>query len=173
MEYLGGEKAFLGREFLTWLWFQTESGTGTFDHPDGRIGVVLDDYLGFVSDEEEAQEASLKKGNPARSPEAWMALMSGKKLAKARVQLAQGERSWSALITGDGLKISSTKMPELGVEPGDDMVAARLTDLEDFFGLVDHLFVAFLRVRLGDGWDGFVSECMQWASSSLDKLSAR
>ncbi len=170
MDYLGGEKAFLGREFLTWLWYQTEHGSGTFPHDDGPIGVVLDDYLAFVSDEEDAQEAALRKGHPARCLEAWMALLAGKKLNKARIQFAQGERSWSTLIKGDGLSISATKLPDPDVEAGDDLVLARLTDLEDGFALIDSLFEQFLEFRLSEGWPGFSNDCLSWARKKVSTV---
>lgn len=167
MDYLGGEKAFLGREFLTWLWYQTEQGSGVFEHEGGQIGVVFDDYLAFVSDEEDAQETAVRKGHPARCVEAWTALLAGKKLSKARIQFAQGERSWSTLLKGDGLSASATKLPDPEVEAGDDLVLARLTDLEDGFALLDAMFAEFLAFRLSDAWPGFSNDCLTWARQKV------
>ena len=38
------EKAFLGREFLTWLWFKSEQTGGSIDVPGGKIIEVVFNY---------------------------------------------------------------------------------------------------------------------------------
>src|SRR5690242_11767747 len=98
-------QSFLGREFLTWLWFRCEADGGTFElpprgaasdaarprkkddepEPDREVGVVFNDYVSLVSDGDEREENILKKGSAHRSAEARMALLVGKLVAAAKL----------------------------------------------------------------------------------------
>ena len=71
-------QAFLGREFLTWLWFRCEADGGTFKIGDDEVGVIFNDYVSLVSDGDEREENILKKGSAHRSAEARMALLVGR-----------------------------------------------------------------------------------------------
>ena len=64
------QKAFLGKEFLTWLWFRSETG-GAMDLRGGRTAevemmgpIVLDAQYG------DARMTTLKGESPATAPEA-------------------------------------------------------------------------------------------------------
>ena len=47
--------AFLGEEFLTWLWFRLETKGGDFDLSGGRaVGVAFDDYLKLAPADDDA-----------------------------------------------------------------------------------------------------------------------
>ena len=58
---------FLGEEFLTWLWHQTETSGGDFELPGNReVGVSLDDFIAFAPRDDDETEHTLKKGSPSR-----------------------------------------------------------------------------------------------------------
>lgn len=172
MSYQGGDKAFLGREFLTWLWYKVETKGGSFMHGKGEIGVALDDFMAFMSDEEDSQEASIRKGRPSRTAEAYTSVVSGKKMSRARIHFAQRNRAWTATIKGDSLALASVKLPEIETEEGDDPITARLESLEGAFEVFGYLYRLFLDDRLDDGWEETAREIVGWAHKQLAKSKA-
>lgn len=115
---LGPEVSFLGREFLTWLWFRCEAEGGEFEIPaDGgrtnSVAVMVEDALSLVSLEEDGAVMSLRKGTPTTRPEAASALAAGMQLKKARIFMAQGPREWQFTLDGETLDLGGLKTPEL------------------------------------------------------------
>src|SRR5580698_2879891 len=84
---LSSEQAFLGRDFLTWLWFRCEAEGGEFDlggrDGGGQTAVMVEDALALMSVDEEGAVMTLRKGMPTVRPEAASALASGMTLKKA------------------------------------------------------------------------------------------
>ena len=78
--------AFLGEEFLTWLWFRIETEGGEFDIGRQReLAVSFDDFIAFAPRDGDETEQTLRKGIPTRSPEASAALRHGHRLTRARL----------------------------------------------------------------------------------------
>lgn len=145
-----GELAFLGEEFLTWLWFKSETGAGTFQAQDGtEIGVTLDDFLA-LGGEEDAPEQILRRGLPTRSPEATVSLKSGKRVLRARLILASGGEQWG--LTLDGHRFAFGAVRTERSEDPDEIVEARdLARMESFARiaeLIDELYRIFLGERV-------------------------
>ncbi len=147
------EKAFLGEEFLTWLWYRTETGQGEFRLKDGGYaGVSMEDFLLFGGDDRDELEQTLRNGLPSKSPEATTALAEGKRLARARLTMANGEREWILVLDGRTFEPLSVKCPEEDPEDiGDDPMAKDLVRMQGFTelsDLIDEIFGQFLAKRL-------------------------
>src|SRR2546425_237240 len=113
------DKSFLGRDFLTWLWFRCEVEGGEFDlgtTPEEQVALVVEDALALVaaapSDDDDQTVMSLRKGKPTLRPEAASALGAGMTLRKARLYAARGQREWHFTLDGDTLDVSSLKTPD-------------------------------------------------------------
>ncbi|MBI3726189.1 hypothetical protein HY251_19845 [bacterium] len=112
------DRSFLGRDFLTWLWFRCEVEGGEFElslegeKEDSRVALVVEDALSLVSTGEDGSVMTLRKGTPTLRPEAASALASGMTLKKARVFAARGPREWQFTLDGDTLDLGSIKTPE-------------------------------------------------------------
>src|SRR5262245_56725907 len=108
------QKRFLGSEFLTWLWFQSERGGGVIEVP-GQDAVTLwiDDRLELASADPADQKNTLKGGAPSTSPEARAALKQERKATSAKLHLAKGEREWVFLLDAATLDLRSVKLPAL------------------------------------------------------------
>jgi recombination associated protein RdgC len=146
-------QAFLGREFLTWLWFRCETDGGAFDLPDGEVGVVFNDYVALVSEGEEREENICKKGSAHRSQEARTALSVGKVVSAAKLEIARGERAFAATIAGDTLDVRSAKYPDPEAEDPEERALERLEAMEELAEIIDGLYGLFLAVRLAPVWD--------------------
>ncbi|HHI78669.1 MAG TPA: hypothetical protein ENK02_01670 [Planctomycetes bacterium] len=152
------EKAFLGEEFLTWLWYRTETGQGEFLRKNGSYaGASMEDFLLFGGDDRDELEQTLRRGLPSKSPEATTALAEGKRLARARLTLATGEREWVLVLDGRTFDFLSVKCPEEDPEDiGDDPMAkdlARMQGFAELSDLVDELFGLFLETRLSPSFE--------------------
>lgn len=123
-----GERGFLGRDFLTWLWFRCEVEGGEFELPSAHGGssqlqstaVVVEDALALVSVEEDGSVMTLRKGTPTARPEAANALAAGMTLKKARLIVARGPREWQVTVDGDTLDLSGLKTPQPDAPEGTD-----------------------------------------------------
>ncbi|HVY61308.1 MAG TPA: hypothetical protein VHF22_06620 [Planctomycetota bacterium] len=167
-------QSFLGREFLTWLWFRCEADGGTFElpprgavedakkakkkkddepEPDREVGVVFNDYVSLVSDGDEREENILKKGSPHRSAEARMALLVGKLVSAAKLEVARGERSWTVTLTGETLDFRSVKYPDAEGDEPEERSIDRLSAMQELGEIVDGLYGLFLGVRTSPDWD--------------------
>ncbi len=105
------EGAFIGKEFLTWLWWKSSINGGVFTLKDGRsIGLHFLRRLVLESGTKEARELIACSGLMASMKEARVALSMGKKVLKARIELNTGDIVWQATISADTFDISSLKI---------------------------------------------------------------
>lgn len=142
------DRAFIGEEFLTWLWWRCETEGGVFDVPHGgaSVSVAIEDQLLLRGDSEHESEGQLRHGVPTRSAEAAAALAAGKRLARARLVLATPEKEWTVTLDGATLGCASASVPRPGA--GDDPDLEAFLGFEDLGDAIDGLFESFLRVRL-------------------------
>ena len=106
-----------GRDFLTWLWYFSETQEGLLKVGDlGNFNLIVEGPLTFAitgDDAPGASESTVKKGCPQMSAEAKASLAVGKKLRKAKVMLARGDaEKWSFSFDADSFTFSGLSMPE-------------------------------------------------------------
>ncbi|MDD3155304.1 MAG: recombination-associated protein RdgC [Victivallaceae bacterium] len=131
----------IGRDFLTYLWYASETGVSVTDPEFGKFDVLVEApfYLLGLEDAPGAGELVLKKGeHPTASAEAKSALSVGKKLRKAKIHFARENQSWSCTFDADSFAFSGIKLPE-----GDEMKSAKC-----FEERMEFLFVFQKVVRL-------------------------
>ena len=142
---------FLGEEFLTWLWFRTETEGGEFDLGKGRVvGLSFDDMLEFAPLEEDETQHTLKKGTPTRSVEARAALKTGHRLRRARLTLGIDERVWSFTLDAPTMGLRSIKLPEDDeeAESAEERSRERAANFLELHELVGAVYREFLKIRL-------------------------
>jgi hypothetical protein len=155
------EKAFLGREFLTWLWFKSDQTGGRIEVPGKKVVEVLflDRMTLDLSDVETPQTVTLK-GEHSELREGLAALKEGKKIEEARISLRAGENDFTMMLKGTWFSFGSFKTPptlpsgeaedEADVE-GSFLEKAYL--IEEGMEIVDDLFGYFLELRISEEWD--------------------
>lgn len=172
---------YLGEEFLTWLWYRCETRGGTFELPDENgipreFGVLFDDFLVLRADERlpaeagiadedlfESAESVLRRGAPSRTAEAGVALLRGKKLARARLQVADGRRSWALVLDGTEMCLRSVKPPKPEAEDAREREKESLDALFALSDLLDHLYRLFLAERLSPRFrEAVIPEMGEW-----------
>ncbi|MBI4575090.1 MAG: hypothetical protein HY722_02375 [Planctomycetes bacterium] len=148
------ERPFWGREFLTWLLHKCDENSGAFDLADlGTVGVYFDRALLLAPPEEKGQHDFFRGGNPSASHELGAALMTGKKVARAYLSLARGQRVFNLTLT-DRYDLVSLEVPRDGLLAED-----ALERFQEAFGMVeealrvlDELYGRFVQARLADAW---------------------
>ena len=137
-----------GREFLMWLWYSSEKRGGLANIPDvGEIAYMVEGPLTFVMEGKGAHEITLRKGEPMLSAEARTALLSGKKLKKAKLQFVRGEEVWAFTFDADEFIFRSLKLPQTETFDRVGKFQERMVLLETFRQSFYHLYAEFVKER--------------------------
>jgi hypothetical protein len=155
-----------GREFLMWLWYSSEKRGGLVDIPAvGEIAYMVEGPLTFVMEGKGAHEISLKKGEPMLSAEARTALLSGKKLKKAKVQFARGEEVWSFTLDADEFIFRNLKLPQTEAFDRIGKFQERMVLLDLFRASFFHLYTEFVKERNTAGrWKEIKAAMRTWVA---------
>jgi hypothetical protein len=156
-------KDFLGAEFLTWLWHQTESEGKNIEFTDSNRRTFsghmwVDDRVSLESPTSLVHHQTLRGGEPSRSAEAAAALESGKIVKELKVGIEifdVGE--FIATLDAATLSPRSLNLPVLiddaVTENRNNAVEARIEQVELYLDLIDHLFKKFLESRIENNWE--------------------
>lgn len=153
---------FVGREFLLWLWFESEVfETNLAPTGQARCALWIEARLTLSF---EKDESVLKSAAPAASPEAKEALRQGKLPREARLRLTTGEREFAFTFKGDTLGLASVAIPAELKDKGDEMHEVfyeRMRLLEELSAVLEALWADFLTLRLGEAWDASIVPLMK------------
>ena len=146
--------AFLGAEFLTWLWYRTEASGARFHIPDQEVPfeVWFDDRLVVGSTRVNAQENFFKGGHPSSSLEARTALRLGKLATQARLRIVRDNLEWSFVMNAAELSCTGVKLPPVIAKETEEKLYERMYLIEQLDLMVKGLFGLFLRQRISGDW---------------------
>lgn len=145
------KRRFLGREFLVWLWFESEIMEGRFDIDGfGPCEILLE---GHIALNQEKEQSRMKGAAPSATPEAHEALRQGKLPAQARVRVTRGELEFAFVFTAETLGLSAVKIPKVINEEGDEQFYERMYLVEDLEAMLASLYAKFTALRLSTAWD--------------------
>jgi hypothetical protein len=152
-----GQAEFLGREFLTWLWFRSEKQEGVFDLGEsGILEILFQGKMTLESDGEGRGDMVTCTRAGARRDEARFALAMGKKVTRASVRLLMGDDEWSFSLDAAWLNFSGLRTPKVMQdvrEDGDGLFYERMYLIEKPVAAVNALFSEFIGLRVSPGWD--------------------
>jgi hypothetical protein len=155
---------FVGREFLLWLWFESEIYETNL-HPSsaGPIALWLESQLTLSA---EAEEARIKSAQPGMAPEAKQGLRQGKlpKTAKLRAIIGENEYEWT--MKADEIALSGLKVPAQlkAKEDAYEALYERMMLTSELEAHLEALFRDFIALRLHAAWEEtVVPEMKRWA----------
>jgi recombination associated protein RdgC len=162
------DKEFLGREFLTWLWFRSETQQGTFTLDDSQqAGLWFDDKVVLQS---EGKEIITCQGENSALTEARHALRDGKKVTQARIKLIIGDDEWSFCLDSGWLNFRGLKTPKVMLDTKEDpdgLFYEKVFLLDKVVSVVEQVFIQFLKVRISDQWNTKEAPAIrQWMQDS-------
>ena len=155
-----------GQDFLTWLWFYSEARGGIMKLPSGGdFAIMIEGPLTCVMEGQGAHETVLRRGSPEISAEAKIALLSGKKLRKARLLLARGQDTWQVGLDADTFVFRGLKLPEgEKLEPA-SRFQERMTSMTTFTTAFLEIFDRFMKERTDTkAWDKTRNDIHRWVS---------
>ncbi len=169
------EKAFLGREFITWLWFKSEQGGGRIEMPSGKTAEVLFlDRMTLDLAGTDTQQTVTIRGGQSELREGMAALKEGKKIEEARISIRTGENEFTMLFKATWFSFGSFKtprvLPESEADPeegAEGRFLEKISLIEEGMEIIDSLFEYFLEVRASDKWESVeLPSVRRWIDSS-------
>ena len=131
---------FLGREFLLFLWFESEVLEGQFEMPDGeRFDLWLENQLTLESETAEQEVTRMRGAAPSTTSEAHEALRRGKLPVQARIRIDRGQQAFSAVVSANSLSLSSATIPQLIKEEEEERFYERMYLVEELEKMIDCL----------------------------------
>ena len=158
----------LGQEFLTWLWFASETSSGLFRTKDGEaFTVTVEQKVSVQGGEGEARETAVCSGPMAELKEARMGLATGKKVNKVKVRIEKDEAAWQVLLDAATFTLQGLKTPKVDtkLEEGEDPDARILEKIylvEKCMDFVDTAFARFLDLRFSPEWKEETARLRRW-----------
>ena len=159
---------FLGREFLVWLWFESEVLEGQFEMPDGeRFELWLESQLTLESEAAEQEITRMRGAAPSFTSEAHEALRRGKLPIQARIRIERGQQAFGCVLTAKTMTLSSATLPQLIKEDEEERFYERMYLIEELEKMVDSLYERFLSLRLSPVWETQVLPMIRrWVADS-------
>jgi len=146
----------IGREFLLWIWFQSEKNDGLFRLGGGKS---LQAGLGgrLVLESAEGRKASdlTWRGDASDPAEALWALASGRQIRQAEIWVQIDQAEWRFVVDADSMDLRSLRIPKPEREEEDDQTALgleRLYLVEAISRAMKELFQMFMSRRRSDEW---------------------
>lgn len=162
----------LGREFLTWLWFRSESSNGLFrmTQASGKGGepfsATMEQRVVVRGGEGDNQETASVSGSLSPLREARLGLQTGKLVVRGLVRLEKDGNAWQVTLKAEDFSIGSLRTPSIAKEEqGDDPDALFLEKMyliESSLDMLDDLFRQFLDVRLSTAWNKEAADVAAW-----------
>ena len=161
----------LGTEFLTWLWYTSDSHSGVMPTTGrGEYVLALEGPLVFIVEGDGARTANLRDGNPLESAEAKTALFAGKKLRSAKLNLAQDDKLWECTLDAMDFSFRSLKLPKGNGATPEEIFQDRMEFLQEFLGVFWDLFSVFLKLRTDDkAWLEEQKSVQDWVAARAAK----
>lgn len=148
---------FLGKEFLTWLWFAVETQSDTLRRIDPRMASLeIGNRLVLQNKNQQSTETVAIRGDSAGMEEGVLALRKGALVAEMNLVYRSGDEDWHFSLKGETLDPTSVKVPQTGrVETSEDIEGAAIEKYQLYRRVVDlvgALFTYFLEQRLDPRW---------------------
>lgn len=169
--YLGQIKdVVLGRDFLTWLWFRSETADGAFKAPTGEaFSLHVEQRVSVQGGEGDTLETAVVSGMLSELREAKLGLASGKKVVKALIRLECDPDVWQLNLKAEDLSIAGLKTPKIETKSDEDddpdaVVLEKIYLIERALSFLDAAYGEFIRKRVGSDWAEERAALTRWLS---------
>jgi hypothetical protein len=158
---------FVGNEFLVWLWHALQADGGTIALPDGsEASVMLAKTLTLDCPLGQNGSDSLRDEGPARLPEAFRALQSGKLPRKVGLILSRHGVQYDLTLQAETLAVSGLALPRAEDVDRNGERIARVDSLRHLVESLDLLYGAYVARRTGPDWSGDLGKIRRWLQAA-------
>lgn len=159
----------LGAEFLTWLWYQSDTAPDFFRTKEGDpFKVYMEQRIVVQGGEGQARETTTVTGSLSPLREARFGLGTGKKVTRALIRIEKDSLEFQFTLKADDFALGSLRTPKLDRSDADDEPDALLLEkiflMETCVKLLDSLYARFLALRLSPEWEKEVRNMGAWLS---------
>ncbi|MBW1801620.1 MAG: hypothetical protein JRJ85_12935 [Deltaproteobacteria bacterium] len=148
---------FIGREFLVWLWFRSETTGGRFDLGEaGTAELCFDRKVVLQSNDDEGREKIVCSGENPHLREARFALTEEKSITEAMLKLTIGDNEWSFVMDSTWMNFKSFKTPKVMQDDEEDpagLFYEKFFLIEQAVSAMDAIFSTFIKLRVSPDWD--------------------
>ena len=171
----GDDLRFLGREFLTWLWRQTDEGDAPLRVSNGDdVTVMFEKILRLACDFGITGTDVITSDAPATLPEARAALRVGKQPNKAGLIVGGPLGEFRLTLDAARMCVSGLVLPEpQGEQERRERIEGRLELIGDAADLLDALFDVFLQQRVAGKWSQQQHEISTWVAGGSERRPHR
>jgi hypothetical protein len=147
----------LGQEFLTWLWYASDTQPDAFrDASDAPFQVFMEHRVVVQGGAGDMLETASVSGALSPLREARFGLATGKKVTRAALRFEQDDLRWHLSLRAEDFAIGGLRGPKIDRGDSDDdpdaLLLERIYLMERCMALLDSLYAAFLRLRLSPQW---------------------
>jgi hypothetical protein len=168
LRFLQTNRSFLGKEFLTWLWYKSETQNHKLTIGKyGTFNLYIDDKIVLSSTSGSVRENSLKGGTPAYAHEAGSALGAGKLVHEAKFILQDSERQWSFTILGEDLSLRTVRLPTISEADSHAHISQRIAYSRQLTELIDYLFKTFMDLRISENFVVELTHIRDWIENKV------
>ncbi len=146
---------FLGREFLAWLWFRTETDRGTFNLGDKNVEIWFDGKITLQGENEKGLEIIACSGESQNMKEARFALAKNKEIVQATLVVNIGDNQWSFVLDSLWMNFKTFKAPKVVQDKEDDadgIFYEKMFLIEEAVSAMDGIYAEFMEQRLSPEW---------------------
>ncbi|WP_298068403.1 hypothetical protein [uncultured Mailhella sp.] len=160
----------LGQEFLTWLWFRSETGNiFRMEHSENSdpFSVSMEQRIVVRGGEGENQETATVSGSFSPLREARLGLLTGKQVVRCLVRLEKDGQAWLVTLKAEDFSINSLRTPPISredeAEDPDALFLEKVYLIEQGLAMFDEMYRQFLEVRLEPArWMREVKAVAEW-----------
>lgn len=161
--------AILGEEFLTWLWFQSDTSPDSFATSAGQpFNVFMEQRIVVQGGQGQERETASVSGSLSPLREARFGLGTGKKVSRALIRLEKDGTAFQFTLKAEDFGLGSLKTPKIDAADKDDepdaLFLEKLFLIKTCVSLLDSLYLRFLKLRLSADWSQVVAAIGAWLS---------
>ena len=161
------QTAFLGKDFLIWLWFKSEKEDRHFDL--GELGVVelwFDAKIVLSSENDQGVESVTCIAPNHHLREARFALGQNKKISEATIRMRMGDDEWSFALDATWFNFKSFKTPKVIQDKSEDpegLFYEKMLLMERPVAVINALFRSYILLRISATWQSHEQAALvQW-----------
>ena len=168
----------LGQEFLTWLWFRSETGNvfrmEGAEHKGEPFTVAMEQRIVVRGGEGENQETATVVGSFSPLREARLGLLTGKQVVRCLVRLEKDGMDWQVSLKAEDFSINSLRTPKVARDDGDEapegLFLEKMYLIDLSLDMLDEMFRQFLVLRLDSAaWNREAAAVAQWMQHDISQ----
>ena len=172
-QYLGEDiEKILGEEFLTWLWFKSETNN-SFTTEDKEFTLFTERKVVVEHGEGPSAQLASSSGPASDLKEARLGVSNGKKVVRATYRMECEGEIYLVMLRATDLSFNGFRSPkidtrDLSEDETDAYFLEKIFLLEQGIDFIDTLYSQYIHIRCSDAWYAEKESISAWILDSLN-----